>query len=179
MWKVKSEVVKICCCDYFLWSIRERGSTLKTWREMAMNRFFRCFCINRFGMGTLQYNSSRSDFDFEFVEIFVFEKRLPAINNTGSRRLGISVIRGVADSPYQWYAESLTPRIVDTGSRLLNFLKERESTPRISVTVSRRLPVSLSRVIDDSVYHWYGELTTPRIVESRSRHSLYWWVTIW
>jgi hypothetical protein len=105
--------------------------------------------------------------------------KTPRITDTRSRRLPASVIRGVADSPYQWYAESLTPRIVDTGSRLLNFLKERESTPRISVTVSRRLPVSLSRVIDDSVYHWYGELTTPRIVESRSRHSLYWWVTIW
>ncbi len=32
------------------------------------------------------YNySSRSDFGFGFVEIFVFEKRLPAINDAGSR----------------------------------------------------------------------------------------------
>jgi hypothetical protein len=29
------------------------------------------FCINGFGIGTLHYISSRSDFDFEFAEIFV------------------------------------------------------------------------------------------------------------
>ncbi len=39
--------------------------------DMAVNRFFRRFCINRFGMGPLQYQSSRSDFGFEFSEIFV------------------------------------------------------------------------------------------------------------
>ncbi len=114
---------------------------------------------------------------------------------TPSYQLRVLVIRGVADSPYQWYAESLTPRIVDTGSRLLNFLKENSpyrwqresSTPRISDTVSRRLPVSLSRRlpvslsrgIDDSIYHWDRELTTPLVIESGSRHSLYWWVAIW
>ncbi len=149
-----------------------------------MNRFFRCFCINLFGMGPLQYHSSRSDFGFEFTEIFVFEKWLPAINDTGSCQLRVSVIRGVADSPYQWYTELLTHRIVDTGSQLLNFLKENSpyrwygesSTTRISDTVSRRLPVSLSWGVNDSAYHWYGELTTPRIVESGSRHSPYWWV---
>jgi hypothetical protein len=65
-----------------------------------MNRFFQCFCINRFGMGPLQYHSSRSDFGFEFVEIFVFEKRLPAINDTGSRRLPVSLSRGVGNSAY-------------------------------------------------------------------------------
>jgi hypothetical protein len=42
-----------------------------------MNRIFRDFCINRFGLGPLHYISSRSDFGFEFAEIFVFEKRLP------------------------------------------------------------------------------------------------------
>jgi hypothetical protein len=36
----------------------------------------------------------------------------------------LSPIRGVADSPHHWYAESATPRITDTESRLLNFLKE-------------------------------------------------------
>jgi hypothetical protein len=34
------------------------------------------FCINRFGKGPLHYVSSRSDFGFEFAEIFVIEKRL-------------------------------------------------------------------------------------------------------
>ncbi len=119
-----------------------------------MNWIFRGFCINR---------SSRSDFGFEFLEIFVFEKQLPD-----------STIRGVGDSPYQRYAESATLQLNDTGSRrlsaslirgvndslhhryesrLLNFLKENllyrwygESlTPHISYAESRRLPVSLSR----------------------------------
>jgi hypothetical protein len=44
---------------------------------MATRRIFWGFCINRFGIGPLQYISSRSDFDFEFAEIFVIEKRLP------------------------------------------------------------------------------------------------------
>jgi hypothetical protein len=42
-----------------------------------MNRIFRVFCINRFGLGPLHYISSCSDFGFELAEIFVFEKRLP------------------------------------------------------------------------------------------------------
>jgi hypothetical protein len=41
-----------------------------------MIRIFRDFCINRFGLGPLHYISRRSDFGFEFAEIFVFEKRL-------------------------------------------------------------------------------------------------------
>ncbi len=61
-------------------------------RDMAMNRLFRCFCKNRFGMGPLQYHSSHFYFGFEFAEIFIFEKRLPAINDTGSRRLRVSLI---------------------------------------------------------------------------------------
>jgi hypothetical protein len=72
-----------------------------------MNQFFRRFCTNLFGMGPSHYYSSRSDFGFEFIEIFVFEKRLPAINNAGSRRLRVSVIRGVTNSAYQRYGESL------------------------------------------------------------------------
>ncbi len=72
----------------------------------------------------------------------------PLISDTGSCRLPASLIRGVADSPHHWYAESATPRITDTESRLLNFLKE------------------------NSLYWWYGEYgesPTPRIVESESR----------
>jgi hypothetical protein len=48
-----------------------------------MNRIFRVFCINRFGLGPLHYISSRSDFGFEFAEIFVFEKRLPVLVSRG------------------------------------------------------------------------------------------------
>jgi hypothetical protein len=42
---------------------------------MATRRIFWGFCIN--GIGPLHYISSRSDFDFEFAEIFVVEKQLP------------------------------------------------------------------------------------------------------
>jgi hypothetical protein len=48
-----------------------------------MNQFFLCFCINRFGLGPLHYLSSRSDFGFEFSEIFIFENRLPASVSRG------------------------------------------------------------------------------------------------
>ncbi len=44
---------------------------------MAMKPIFWGFCINRFLMSPLHYLSSRSDFGFEFAEIFVIEKRLP------------------------------------------------------------------------------------------------------
>ncbi len=112
------------------------------------------FCRNWFLlMSPLHYLLSHSDFCLKFAEIFIFEKRLPAITDTGSRQLRISVIRGVADSPHHWYAESPTACINDTESRLLNFLKENSlcrwyresSTPRTSDTVCPRLPVSLIR----------------------------------
>ncbi len=146
-----------------------------------MRRIFWGFCRNWFLMSPLHYLSGRSDFGFEFAEIFVFEKWFPAITDTESRRLSVSVIqgsrqlpvslsRGVDDSPHHWYAESVTPRITDTESRLLNFFKRKLSVSmirrvvdsRTSDTVSRRLPISLSRRVADSAYHryggWYGEL---------------------
>jgi hypothetical protein len=128
------------------------------------------FCRNWFLMSPLHYLSGRSDFGFEFAEIFVYVKRLPA------------------DSPYRWVGELTTPRITDTRSRRLPaspirrvgywiILKENSlyrwygesSTPRTSDTVSRRLPVSLSRRVADSAYQRYGESSTPRILESGSR----------
>jgi hypothetical protein len=42
-----------------------------------MRPIFQAFCINLIGIGLLHYISSRSDFGFEFSEIFVIEKRLP------------------------------------------------------------------------------------------------------
>jgi hypothetical protein len=42
-----------------------------------MRRIFWGFCINRFCIGPLHYVSSRSDFSFELLEIFVIEKRIP------------------------------------------------------------------------------------------------------
>ncbi len=69
---------------------------------------------------------------------------------------------------YHRYGESPTPRISDTGSRLLNFFKE---TLCIDDTESRRLPapVILWLWVAQSAYHRYGEPTTPHIVESGSR----------
>jgi hypothetical protein len=60
-----------------------------------MRRIFWGFCRNWFLMSPLHYLSSRSNFGFEFAEIFVFEKRLPAL-----------LIRGVGDSPHHQYGES-------------------------------------------------------------------------
>ncbi len=109
-------------------------------------------------------------------------------------RLSVSVIWGVADSPYRWVGESMTPRITDTESRRLHISlsrgvaslirgvgdsphhQYRESAIEfykrklsVSSTPRTRLPVSLSRRVADSAYHRYGESMTPRIVESGSR----------
>ncbi len=73
------------------------------------------FCRNWFLMSPLHYLLSRADFGFEVVEIFVFEKRLPAITDTGSRRLRVAVIRGVTNFLHHC-AESPTPRITDAWS---------------------------------------------------------------
>jgi hypothetical protein len=56
-----------------------------------MNQFFRCFCINRFGLGPLHYLSSRSDFGFESSEIFGFENRLPASVSRGVDKIAWSI----------------------------------------------------------------------------------------
>ncbi len=156
-----------------------------------MRRIFWGFCRNWFRMSPLHYLSSHYHFGFELAEIFIFEKRLPAITDTGSHRLCVSVIRGVANSLHHWYAELPTPRITDSRSRRLPaspirrvgywiFLKENSSyrwygessTPRTSHTESRRLRISPIRRIHDSAYRWVGESTTPRMVgDTRSRYS--------
>ncbi len=51
--------------------------------DMAMRRIFWGFCINRFSIGPLHYVSSRSNFGFEFAEIFVIEKQLPDLPSRG------------------------------------------------------------------------------------------------
>ncbi len=45
--------------------------------DMAMKRIFWGFCINQFSIGPLHYVLSRSDFSFEFSEIFIIEKQFP------------------------------------------------------------------------------------------------------
>ncbi len=117
--------------------------------NMETNRIFRGFCINRFGIGPLHYTSSRSDFGFEFSEIFVFEKQLPD-----------STIRGVGDSPYQRYAESATLRLNDTGSQRLSasLIRGVDDSPHHQYGewaiefFKRKLAVSVIRRVVDSAY---------------------------
>jgi hypothetical protein len=98
----------------------------------------------------------------------------------------LSPIRGVADSAYQWYGESPTPRITDmrsrrlsaslirevgdslhhdTESQLLHFLKE--NSPY------HRLPAPVIRWVTDSPHRWFGESPTPRITDTESRRLRY------
>jgi hypothetical protein len=143
------------------------------------------FCRNWFLMSPLHYLSGRSDFGFEFAEIFIFEKRLPAITDIKSRRLYVSVIWRVTNSPYRWVRESTTPRNTDTRSRRIPASPIRrvgywifeKKTLSVDDTESRRLPAPVIQWFADSPYCWvrewptprYGELTTLCIVESGSR----------
>ncbi len=130
------------------------------YRDMAMRRIFWGFCRNWFLMSHSLYLSGRSDFGFEFAEIFVIEKRLP-----------VSLSWGVDDSPHHWYAESATPRITDTESRILNFFKKK--TLCIDDTESRRLSAPVIRWVADSPYRWVGESPTPRITDMESLASIF------
>jgi hypothetical protein len=56
-----------------------------------MNQFFRCFLHKSLWLGLLHYLSSRSDFGFEFSEIFVFENRLPASVSRGVDKTAWSI----------------------------------------------------------------------------------------
>jgi hypothetical protein len=58
--------------------------------------------------GPLHYISCRSDFGFEFAEIFVIEKRLAP-----TRRVGESATSRLTE----WVGESLTPRLGESESR--------------------------------------------------------------
>ncbi len=131
-----------------------------------MRRIFWGFCRNWFLMSPLHYLSVCFDFGFKFAEIFIFEKWLPAITDTGSRRHSISVIRRVANSPYQWVGDSTTPRITDTRSRRLPASPIR----RVGYWIfKRKLSVLMIWRVVDSPHLWYGESPTPRIIESESR----------
>jgi hypothetical protein len=98
------------------------------------------------------------------------------LNNTGSRRLSASLIRGVDDSPHHRYGElaieffirrlavSVIRRVVNSAYRWYGESPispyrwvGKSPTPLIVDTESRWIPVSLSRGVDDSVYWWYGE----------------------
>jgi hypothetical protein len=101
----------------------------------------------------------------------------------------VSVIRGVANSPHHWYAESQTLRITDTWSRRLpaspirrvGYWMFKKKTLCIIDMESRWLPAPVVRRVADSPYRWVGESPTPRIIESGSRRlrgSVIWGVSI-
>jgi hypothetical protein len=105
-----------------------------------MRRIFWGFCRNWFLMSSLHYLSGRSDFGFEFAEIFVFQKQLPAITDMGSRQLSISVIRGVADSVSLSRGVDDSPHHRYREAAIEFFLKK---TLCIDYTESRQLPTPL------------------------------------
>ncbi len=76
------------------------------------------------------------------------ESSTPRLNDTRSRPLSVSVIRGVGDSPTQRYRESATHRITGAGSRWLSI----SSIQRVFF---------LKNSIVDSPYQWCGESPTP------------------
>jgi hypothetical protein len=73
-----------------------------------MRRIFWGFFRNWFLIDPFHYLSSRSDFGFEFAEIFVIEKRL---TDSTSLRLSDSASRGVADSASRGVVFSMRKKI--------------------------------------------------------------------
>ncbi len=107
-------------------------------RDMAMRRIFWGFWRNQFSIGPLHYISRRSDFGFEFAEIFVIKEQLTDLASWGgadsptqwagelpTRQIGEpltllfseSASRGVTDSLTQRVGEWLTPRLAESGNR--------------------------------------------------------------
>jgi hypothetical protein len=82
-----------------------------------MRRIFWGFCRNWFLIDPLHYLSSRSDFGFEFVEIFIIKKGLP---NSASRGVDDSQTQRVGESAFECLKEKLgesaTPRLGEPGS---------------------------------------------------------------
>jgi hypothetical protein len=92
----------------------------------------------------------------------------PRINYTRSRRLPVSPMRGVDDSPYQWCGESTALRIYgeffkkyseEVGVVCIFFLS-------FFLLIGAKLIFFLSNI--DSPYQRYAESTTPRITDAGS-----------
>jgi hypothetical protein len=98
-----------------------------------MRRIFWGFCRNWFLIDPLHNFSSRSDFGFEFAEIF--EKQLPDLPS-----------RGVSDSPTRRVGESKARP--DMASRLLNDSKENLASRRVGDSSTRRVGESLTPRLD-------------------------------
>ncbi len=145
---------------------------------MVMRWIFWGFCRNWLFMSPSHYLSNRSHFGFEFAEIFEVEKQLPPISDMGSRRLRVSVLRGVGNNPHHRYTESPTPRITDTQSqqlpappiRRVGYWIFRKKTLCIDDMESHRLPPApVIRWVANSPYCWVRESPTPCITDMESR----------
>ncbi len=129
-------------------------------RDMAMRRIFWGFCRNWFFIDPLHYLSNRSDFGFEFAEIFVIEKRIPDFAS-----------RQVPDSPTRQVGESLSLRLGFW--RFKRKLGESESR-RLHVSASFLLNIlKPSRRVSDSPTCRVGESGTRRLAKSGSRKYLH------
>jgi hypothetical protein len=117
-----------------------------------MRRIFWGFCINWFLMDPLHYLLSRSDFGFEFAEIFVIEKQLP---DSASRQLSDSASQGISNSPTRQVGEST-----------FECLKEN--------LASRRVGDSLTGRVWELLTPRLGELLTPRLATPPTRRVGEW-----
>jgi hypothetical protein len=105
-----------------------------------MRRIFWGFCRNRFLIDPSHYLTSRSDFGFEFAEIFVIEKRLP---DSASRGVGDSPTRQVGESATLRFGESWSRRLPESASRLLNVKKKTLASRGVGDSPNRRVGESL------------------------------------
>jgi hypothetical protein len=71
--------------EFYFWSDSDRADTFKG-NGMRLISDFLIFYIILFFIGPLHNCESPFDFAIEFAVIFIFDNRLPAINDTGSRR---------------------------------------------------------------------------------------------
>ncbi len=130
---------------------------------MATRRIFWGFCINQFGIGPSHYISSRSNFDFEFAEIFEIEKRLTD-----------SPIRGVDKNAYRYKCfqtfesingvSTLQPRLLFGSVGPLKCLFSRLKC----CNLMKNFKKFEQRFHSDSPARRVGESTTLRLAESGS-----------
>ncbi len=136
--------------------------TLPTYRDMAMRRIFWGFCRNWFLIDPLHYPSSRSDFGFEFGEIFVIEKRL-RLPDLASHRLSESVSQRLSDLVSQRVGESGTLRLGELGSR---WLVDSQSRGVHDLSTRRVGKFAFECLKENSVSRRVGDSPTRRVRES-------------
>ncbi len=135
-----------------------------------MRRIFWGFCRNWVLIDPLHYLSSRSAFGFEFAEIFVIEKRLPDLASA-SRRVGESATLRLGKSGSCWLSDSASRGVDDSPTRRVGESAFECLQEKLGESESRRLPDSANRGVANSPTQRAGESSTPRLVESGSRHG--------